>query len=185
MTNYTCLILKWRLESYWWLQTQPSNSKLTGELQVPAQWFLSILKPCAQTRVNFSNNFHFTMQNDDDETCRELRSTCDCVSLYLIGMVWVHSLTGCWIALTRLLSLKWMIRASSSLVLSLASPLCWSLHKRPLVSIKLSSLLWRSVWEPFHERYFISFSDKVLLHVNTEIHLKYRLFVVHHISCLC
>lgn len=62
------------------------------------------------------------------------------------GMVWVLSPTGCWIAPTRQLLLMWMIRACCPLALSLAPPPFRSPCRRPLVSIKLSSLLLRLVW---------------------------------------
>lgn len=133
MTSCTCLILTWRLKRYWWLPTQPSNSKPTGKILAPALWFFYQWE---MWRLRTSQN--------NRKLYSRINQVCFCFSA-CAGMVWAHSPTGCWIALTRLLSLKWMIRDSSSLALLLAPPRCWSLRKRPLVSVKLSSLLWRSV----------------------------------------
>lgn len=77
----------------------------------------------------------------DDGKCRESSLTKLIMSPHMLEMVLVRSLTGCWNALSRLLSLKWMIRGCSLLALLLAFPLCWSPRKRALVSIRLLSSL--------------------------------------------
>lgn len=83
----------------------------------------------------------------DHSKCHESNLTKLIMSLLMLEMVSVPSLTGCWNALSRLLSLKWRIRGCSLLGLLLAVPLCWSPRRRPLVSIKRLSSLWRSAQE--------------------------------------
>lgn len=60
----------------------------------------------------------------NNENNHESTMTKVIMSLHMLEMALVQSLTGCWIALSRLLSLKWMIRACSLLALLLASRLC-------------------------------------------------------------